>query len=127
MGEVLVAVLAQDPFAIKKLNQQLRVLTVLSAFETQKMLTLSMQTQIAELEPGDAIKGFNKLTEVIGQLTDDKTSTNLNINEHVYRQLPPDIRRAISIVQQQPQLKAVNDDNEEEIDVVDQYIKDNAA
>lgn len=99
----LTASIAQDPLAIGRLNEQLRTLTMLQAFDSLNATKVGLDNMIAELKPAEYVKFYLALTTVVTQLTAAPPPSIANgsasanpalIAEQLLNQLPPQARRA---------------------------------
>lgn len=93
----LISAIATDPTALEILNRQLRTLTTLQTFDISRRAQIVLKAELGSLEPQDLVKLLTQSNSLLGTLTDDKTTTqNINIVEHVMRQLPPNVREAVA-------------------------------
>lgn len=93
----LVAAIASDPAATGILNQQLRTLQTLQAFNTNRLASIMLNASLGDLEPKDLAKTVVQTADLVVRLTDSHTqTTNINIVEQTLRMLPPEIRDAVT-------------------------------
>lgn len=93
-----VALLSEQPQALQRI---MRTRALIGAFETLTLLTVELKTSIPMLEPADLLKAYTNMLSSIDKLTAAPTVTNnLNINEYMLAQLPPDAREALAVLTQ---------------------------
>jgi len=100
----LTASIAQDPLATSRLNDQLRTLVTLQAFDTLNATKVGLDMMIAELKPTEYVKFYLALTTVVTSLTapfanaanaaDVQAANPALIAEQLLKLLPPQARRA---------------------------------
>jgi hypothetical protein len=92
----LSATIARDPSAQRSLQEQLRAMTLMYAFDSLTAAKALLDEQMSELEPADFVKFYGELTKLIGGMTDPhESTTNLNITEVMLSALPPGVREAV--------------------------------
>lgn len=100
---VLVASIAADPSAQRSLNEQLRTLALLTAFDTLQATQVCMDESISELEAPDRVKLFGDLVKLVTVMTEShETTANVNITETMLGALPPHVRLAVTRLMQEP-------------------------
>lgn len=103
----LVMLVAEDPQAVADLQKHLRTLTLLQAYQSARLVGISVDGSIQNQKPEDLVRLYNVLLTNVATLTDDHTQTqNLNaqlsVGDALMANLPPEIKEALRVVMMEP-------------------------
>lgn len=91
----LLALIARKPEAPALISKYMRVHTLLHSYQLLDQVRGALRDKLDDMSAADTGKTYIGLLGAIAQLTTNQDPANININEAVMRQLPPEARVAL--------------------------------
>ncbi len=92
--------LSQDYISLQRL---LRTRTLLNLFTTYETAQKAMATALPLMENDDLAKTYVGIVGILEKMTSQSQNVSINIHEYMMRQLPPEVRDALSILTAPPE------------------------